>query len=208
MTAPKKKTVTTKKAESITAEPVEKSAKNITAIVDDAVAAGKETVEAVTSASRETVETVVKASNDAARKTYDEAVSKGHEHVENAVKVNIDAIRGIEDVIAANEAGFEAAVRANAMFAKGFEKIATEWLGFARTATESQAATLRAMLSAKSPAELVVLQAEYAKSAFASGLDESRKLQSMGIEVMDAAAKPVAEQLWKTTEDMITARAA
>ncbi len=210
MTATKKKPTSSKKTESAKAAAATETtdAKAVASIVDDAVAAGKETVETVTSANRETVETVVKAGNDAAKKTYDEAVSKSHEHVETVVKANIDAIRGIEDLIAANEAGFEAAIHANTVFAKGLESLATEWLGYARTSTEAQAAAVRAMLSAQSPAEFFAVQAEFAKAAFSASLDESRKLSVMSAEVFDATAKPVAEQAWKTTETLVTARAA
>lgn len=200
-----KKTTTKKKTESKTAAAVAEATAKNEDIVTAAVSAHRETVEAVTSASKDAVETVVKASNDAAKKGYDEAISKGREQVETVVKANIDAIRSIEDMIAVNEAGIEAAIRANTMFAKGMEKITGEWLGFAKSSTEAQAATIRKVFAAKSPSEFVSTQADYAKQVFSMSVDESRKLQAMGTEVLETASKPVVEHFWKTGESFTSA---
>lgn len=191
-----------------TIKAVAAETEKVTAIVDEAVAASKQTVEAVTSANREAVETVVKAGNDAAKKSYEEAVSKGHEQVETVVKANIDAIRGIEDIIAANEAAFEASIRVNTTLAKGVESIAAELLGFAKTTTEQQADAIRKLMTASSPAAFFAIQADFAKASFIANLDEGRKLSAMGRDLVDATTKPVAEQVWETTETLVTARAA
>lgn len=203
-----KKTTTAKKTESkaasktVAAPAAPKSNEDI---VTAAVSAHRETVEAVTSAGKDAVETVVKAGNDVAKKGYDEAMSKSREQVETVVKANIDAIRGIEDAIAVNEAGIEAMIRANTLFAKGMEKITGEWLGFAKSATEHQASTVRAIFSAKTPNDIIATQADFAKQTFNLGVEESRKLQAMGAEVFETASKPVVDHLWKTGETLTAA---
>jgi len=194
------KKTTTKKTEAKAAKPATEAVKTNEDIVSAAVTAHRETVEAVTEAGKEAVETVVKASNTAAKKSYDEAMSKGREQVETVVKANIDAIRGLEDVIAMNEAGIEAAIHANTLFAKGLEKITGEWLGFTKASAERQASVVRQMFSAKSPSDVVSTQADFAKEAFVGSVQESRKLQAMSLEVVETASKPVVEHFWKAGE--------
>jgi len=171
-------------------------------IVATAVTAHRKTVEAVTSAGKEAVETVVKAGNDVARKGYDEAMTKGREQVETVVQANIDAIRGLEGIAAINESGIEAAIHANTTFARGIEKLADEWLGYARSSTEIQAETVRRMFSAKSPTEVVATQADFAKQSFTSSLEQSRRLQAMSVAVFESVSRPVVEHFWKTSEAM------
>lgn len=195
-----KKTTSKAKSESKAAKPAAEATAVKEDIVTAAVTAHRETVEAVTEASKEAVETVVKASNSAAKKGYDEAMSKGREQVETVVKANIDAIRGIEDMIAVNEAGIEAMIRANTLFAKGMEKITGEWLGFTKSSAEKQATVLRQVFAAKSPTDVVATQADFAKDAFVGSIEEGRKLQAMGYEVVETASQPVVEHIWKTGE--------
>lgn len=195
-----KKTAAKTKAAAKETKAAPEAVKTNEDIVTAAVVAHRETVEAVTEASKEAVETVVKAGNDAAKKGYDEAMSKGREQVETVVKANIDAIRGLEDVIAVNEAGIEAAIAANTLFTKGMEKITGEWLGFTKATAEMQAAAVRKMFSAKTPSDVVATQADFAKDAFVGGIAESRKLQAMSVEVVETASKPVVDHFWKAGE--------
>lgn len=196
-TAPKTTAVTTP-----VVEPAGKGGDGATAVA--AVSAHRETAEAVTAIGTKAVETAFEVGNDIAGKGYNEAMTRGREQVEAAVKASTDAVRGFEDMVAVSESGIDAAIHANATFARGIERITNAWFGYAKSSTERQAATVRRMFSAKSPTEVITTQVDFARQSFIGGIEQGRKLQEMSAEVLEDASRPVVEHFWKAGETMTT----
>ena len=82
-----------------------------------------------------------------------------------------------------SQAAFEAMVRSGALFAEGLEGIGQAWMGVAQAAMHDGAATAQAIIAAKSPRQVLELQANFARATFDRMVTESGRLPALSVGV-------------------------
>ena len=93
------------------------------------------------------------------------------------------------------QAAFEAMVRSGALLAEGLEGIGQAWMGVAQAAMHDGAATAQAIIAAKSPRQVLELQANYARATFDRMVAESGKLPALSVGVASRAIEPIQSQI-------------
>ena len=154
-------------------------------------------VEAAVNASKETVEAVMKAGTDAYAKQYEQGVSMTKDHVE---KTSAMMFKNYDELVAMNKANIDAVVATTTTFAKGFETLTKELMGFAQGNVESGMATTKQLLGAKNLQELMDLQSEYGRTLFDSCVAESAKIAEMSMKTANEAFAPIQERVQVTVE--------
>jgi hypothetical protein len=81
------------------------------------------------------------------------------------------------------QAAFEAMARSGALLAEGLEGIGQAWIGVAQATMHDGAATARAIIAAKSPRQVLELQANYARVTIDRLVAESGKLPALSVGV-------------------------
>jgi phasin family protein len=90
---------------------------------------------------------------------------------------------------------FAAMMRSGALLAEGLEGIGRAWIGVAQATMHDGAATARAMIGAKSPQQVLELQANYARATLDRLVAESGKLPALSVGVANRAIEPIQSQL-------------
>ena len=102
---------------------------------------------------------------------------------------------------------FAAMMRSGALLAEGLEGIGQAWIGVAQATMHDGAATARAMIGAKSPQQVLELQANYARATLDRLVAESGKLPALSVGVANRAIEPIQSQM-AATVDRLWRRAA
>ena len=90
---------------------------------------------------------------------------------------------------------FAAMMRSGALLAEGLEGIGRAWIGVAQATMHDGAATARAIIGAKSPQQVLELQANYARATLDRLVAESGKLPALSVGVANRAIEPIQSQL-------------
>ena len=90
---------------------------------------------------------------------------------------------------------FAAMMRSGALLAEGLEGIGQAWIGVAQATMHDGAATARAMIGAKSPQQVLELQANYARATLDRLVAESGKLPALSVGVANRAIEPIQSQM-------------
>jgi len=155
------------------------AAKAATKPIEDAVAAGKQTIEQA-----------VKASTA----SYEQAVAMGKEQVENASNA---AFRGYDDFTALNKQGVEAFAAAGSIWAKGCEELGKACFSLAQESAESGADIAKSIMTAKTFQDVVDIQIDFAKKQFDQLVAEGTKMSELSVKVATDAAQPLQKDLLK-----------
>jgi phasin family protein len=100
-------------------------------------------------------------------------------------------------------AGFgHAVVHANAAMAKGLEAIGQEVVGYAQDSLESAVSAARAMIGARSLADVIALNRDFTQTALESFLAKSARLSEIGIRTASEAFAPLGQRLLGTRQKM------
>jgi len=142
--------------------------------IEEAVAAGKQTVEQAVAATKEQVE-----------------------------KASTAALKGYDEFAALNKETMDAYVKAGNVAAKGFETLGQEVYAFAQTQTEANVAAAKAMMTAKSLNELVEIQSDLARSQFDAYVAETTKVSEMSLKVANESVEPIQAQFNVVVEKMM-----
>ena len=168
--------------------PADDTAKQI----EEAVAAGKQTIR-----------NVVKVATDTAGA---KAVSVTRDNVEVAVKAGSAAYKGYEDVVQFGRDNADAAVKAGLILAKGLQELNRTFLAFAQEQVEESVATAKALSGAKSLQEVIDIQSRLAKNGFDRLLAEGGKLNEVSAKLAEQALAPLAARLNVTFERAFNAK--
>lgn len=152
--------------------------------------AAKNLEQAVT-AGKDTIEQVVKASQSAASKGYEKAVALTKEQVDAAVKAQTAAFRSYEDVVASTKENIEAVVKASQTLTAGLQEIGKSVYGLTQQAVEDSVAAGRQILATKSLRDAVDLQSALAKNHLDRVLSESTRLGDQTVKLFEEAFAPV-----------------
>jgi phasin family protein len=90
---------------------------------------------------------------------------------------------------------FAAMMQSGALLAEGLEGIGQAWIGVAQATMHDGAATARAIIGAKSPQQVLELQANYARATLDRLVAESGKLPVLSVGVANRAIEPIQSQL-------------
>ena len=162
-----------------------KTAKGAVA-VEDAIVAGKETVEGAVKAGTEAATRALAIDRDQLK-----AATKGYSEMTDFGKDTVEAF-----------------VAASSATAKAVEAINAEVLAFGKSSFEDSVAAAKAVLAAKTLKEVVDLQTEYAKSAFESYVQQSSKLGELTAKLTKEAMEPINARFQAAVEKFVKPLAA
>jgi phasin family protein len=86
--------------------------------------------------------------------------------------------------------------------AKGLEAIGQEVVGYAQDSLESAVSAARAMISARSLADVIALNRDFTQTALESFLAKSARLSEIGIRTASEAFAPLGQRLLGTRQKM------
>jgi len=92
------------------------------------------------------------------------------------------------------QGAFAAMMRSGALLAEGLEGIGQAWIGVAQATMHDGAATARAIIGAKSPQQVLELQANYARATLDRLVAEGGKLPALSVGVANRAIEPIQSQ--------------
>lgn len=153
------------------------TAKAATKPMEDAVAAGKQTIEQAMKASTE---------------SYEQAIAMGKEQVESA---STAAFKSYDDMATLNKQGVEAFMKAGNIWAKGYEDLGKAYFSFAQEAAECSAEVAKAMMKAKTVQDVIDVQTDFAKKRFDHLVAEGTKMSEMSVKVATDTIQPLQQQL-------------
>ena len=162
-----------------------------------AAGAATNVVEETFTATQSTMEAAVKAGQDAVQKNLETAFSMTKDQFE---KAGGTMFKGFDDVAAFGKDNIDAVVTAGNIATKGWQDLGAAWFAFAKGAVDTNVAVMQAMMTVKSPQELVNIQSSYAKSTFDSFVAEGSKLSEMGVKVTNDAMAPINARVNATVE--------
>ena len=143
---------------------------------EDAVEAGKKSVEQAMRTSTE---------------TYEQAISLTKEQVG---KANEALFETYDEANAMNKESFDAVVKAGVVLTKGAEAVSKTYYEITQASTKASVETTKAMLGAKTAKEFVEIQAEFARTSFDNFLSESTRLSEMSVKFANEAFEPLQKQ--------------
>ena len=153
--------------------------------IEDAVAAGKQTIEQAVKASTE---------------SYEQAIAMGKEQVENASNA---MFHGYDDFATLNKQGVEAFMKAGNIWAKGYEDLGNAYFSFAQTSAERGAEVAKAMMKAKTLQDVIDVQTDYAKKRFDHIVAEGTKMSELSAKVATEAMQPLQKQFDSAVSTMV-----
>ena len=162
--------------------------------VEDAVAAGKETVEKA-----------VKAGTEAATKGYAQAVATTQEQVEKAQKA---AFKSYGDLVGLQKDNLDAVMTSSNIAVQGYQAIGKELMAFTQSTMEENAAAAQALFGVRNLREAVDLQTDFARKNFDKALAESAKLSEMSVKAANAAIAPLQSRVNVAVQTMLKPTAA
>lgn len=133
--------------------------------IEEAVAAGKQTVEQAVAATKEQVE-----------------------------KASTAALKGYDEFATVNKDTMDAYVKASNVVAKGMEDMGKTMFAFAQAQTEANVAAAKKMMAAKTINDFVEIQSDLARSQFDAYVAEGTKVSEMALKVANEAAEPIQVQ--------------
>ncbi|MEX0759609.1 MAG: phasin family protein [Tistlia sp.] len=154
-------------------------------------------VEAAVNAGKETAEAVMKAGTEAYARQYEQTATLTRDQVE---KTSAAVFQSYDELVSLNKANLDAVVSTTTTFAKGFETLAKEIMGFTQINVESGMTATKKVLGAKNLQEMLDLQSEYSRTLFDSCIAESAKVAEMSMKTANEAFAPLQERAQVTVE--------
>ena len=152
------------------------AAKSATKPIEDALAAGKQTIEQA-----------VKASAEGCGQAF--AMNR-----DQAAQASDAMLRGYDDFAALNKQGVEALMKAGNIWAKGYEGLGKAYFSFAQASTERGVETAKAVMAAKTPQEAIDVQTDFAKQRFERTVAEGAAVSELSLKVAADAFQPLQKQ--------------
>ena len=159
-----------------------------------------EVVEAAVAAGKETVEAAVKVGTDAATKSVEKAAAMSQEHVEATKKAGAEAFKGYEDMVSASKAHVDAVLKSNQILVKGAQDVNKLLLGLAEASLHDGVAATKKMFACKSVQDVVSVQNDLARANYKKIVDEGRKLSDLSTKVAEEAVEPITTVVSKSVE--------
>ncbi len=142
--------------------------------MEDAVAAGKQTVEQAVAATKEQVE-----------------------------KASTAALKGYDEFAALNKEAMDAYVKAGNVMAKGMEDLGKTVFAFAQSQAETSVSAAKALMTAKTLNDVVEIQSDLARTQFDALVAEGTKVSEMSLKVANESVEPIQAQFNVVVEKMM-----
>ena len=139
----------------------------------------------------ENAELMVKAGTDAARKSYETAVSVTREPAAAALKTGGVAIKDYDDAVAFGRDNIEAVAEVSTIAVRGMQDVGKELVGLVQKSADELPATMKALASCKTVKEATELQAELAKANIEDFMNSAVKFQQLGFKLATATFEPI-----------------
>ena len=156
--------------------------------VEEAVAVGKESVEAA-----------VKASQEVAQKGYDQAVVLMKENAEKAQKA---IYGGYDEFTALGKANYDAYLASVNAWTSGFEAIGKELYSLSQDNVEKSVEAGKSVMGCKTVTELLELQNDMTKKGYDEMVEKMTKISEMSVKTTNEAIKPLQESITDTFEKL------
>lgn len=182
----------------VAAPAAEAPAPVVEAPVVDAVKA----IEQAVAAGKDTVEQVVKASQEAATQGYDKAVAAAKDQVEAAQKAQAQAVKSSEEALATAKENLDAVLKAGQMLSKGLQDLGKSVVVLTQEAVEDSMVSTKKLLTAKSVHEAVDLHSAHAKAQIDRMMAEGARLSDATFKLFEEALAPLQDRLHATVEKL------
>ena len=149
------------------------SVKDAAKTIEDAIFAGKDTVEQALKASTE---------------GYEQVVTASRAQCEKASKAMLG---GYDDIAAASKENMDALIAAGDIWFKGYEQIGKAFFAYAQETAELGAEAAKAVMSAKTVQDVIDLQTDFTKQRIDSLTSESAKLSELSVKTVNEAMAPI-----------------
>ncbi|HEY4136409.1 MAG TPA: phasin family protein [Alphaproteobacteria bacterium] len=169
------------------------TAKTFKAATAEATAAeaGATPAEQIYAAFVESAELMLKAGADAARKTYDSAVSATREPATTAMKAGGLAMKDYDDAVAFGRDNIDAVTESSTIAVHGLQDVGKEWVGLVQKSADEFPATVKAFAACKTVKEATDLHSEFVKTSIESFTASAMKFQQLSMKVATATAEPI-----------------
>ena len=107
-----------------------------------------------------------------------------------------------------NREGIDAFVKSGTIFAKGFESIIRESIGFAQSTAEKQMQLAKDAMTSKTINEFSDAQNKIAQTSFDDFMSGTTKITELGVKVLTEAIEPINDQIAKSVQKATDAVAA
>ena len=148
-----------------------------TKVVEDTVAAAKQSYEAAT-----------KAVQDATAQNVEQALVSAQDQFEKATS---QFLKGFDEISAYSKGNFDAVVTASSTLFRGVEDMTRAVFALQHSAVEQSMAVAKQLLAAKSLREVVDLQSGFTRSTFDEVVAKTNELSELGIKVANETIAPI-----------------
>jgi phasin family protein len=145
-------------------------------------------IEAAMNASKETVEAFVKAGSDAAGQQYEQAMTATKDQVEKTSQM---FFKSYDEMATMNKDNMDAFMKSSSIVAKGFESMSKEMMSFAQETMEANMAAAKKVFGAKNLQEMMDVQSDVYRTNFDKMMAESAKLAELSAKVANEAVEPL-----------------
>jgi len=158
-------------------------------------------VEQAVTAGKQTVDKAVKAS----AQSYEQAFNMTKDQMEKASK---SFVKGYDDLTEMTQKNVEAFVKAGNLWAKGAETIGKAYFNLAQVSAEAGVEAAQAMFAAKTLKDVVDVQTSYTKASIDTMVAEGKKINDMTMKVANEAFEPIQVQVNETVSKVLKQTAA
>lgn len=153
-------------------------------------------------AEAEALENILKAGQEAASRQFESTVKATAEQMEKTTR---KLVQTSEEIAGLGRDTLDAVTQATTSFAKGYEEIGRNMMGWAQSAVEQAMNTGKQMLTVKTLRELVDLQAAFMKGWVDSSMAETTRLSEISTRTTTQALEPITQHVNATVERMAQA---
>lgn len=147
--------------------------------------------EQIYAAFADNAELILKASADAARKTYETAVSVTREPAAAALKSGGLAIKDYDDAVAFGRDNIDAVAEVSTIAVRGLQDVGKEWVGLVQKSADEVPTTVKAIAACKTVKEAAELQADLAKANVETFMNAAVKFQQLGFKLATTTFEPI-----------------
>lgn len=147
--------------------------------------------EQIYAAFAENAELIVKAGTEAARKSYETAVSVTREPAAAAMKAGGMAIKDYDDAVAFGRDNIEAVAEVSHIAVRGMQDVGKELVGLVQKSADEIPASVKALAACKTVKEATELQAELVKANLEDFVSSAVKFQQLGFKLATATFEPI-----------------
>lgn len=146
----------------------------------------------------ENAELVLKASTDAARKSYETAISVTREPAVVALKTGGVAIKDYDDAVAFGRDNIDVAAEVGTIAVRGLQSFGKEWVDLVQKSADEIPAAIKAFAACKTVNEAAELQADFVKAGFEDMFNSAVRFQQLGFKFATAAFEPLNKRVAET----------